>query len=207
MNEAVSSALSQYLSARGNPPSAGDGLTIARTITNELDSARFDPLLVRTVAKNAGKVLDGLVTKIDGMLVRDFTASSLIGPNATPAQTVNAQLISCLYHCWYNLLFVQTEFPPRVWDILKPTIDSIEASYKRITDALDTAFRREFASILGRIHRVDFSKPMDPMSMSSGGGSPYMLDLIDKMSFIRNEILGRMSLGEFMREWCVSRCL
>ncbi|CAD6576183.1 MAG: hypothetical protein TREMPRED_001604 [Tremellales sp. Tagirdzhanova-0007] len=189
MNDAVSAALAQYLSARGNPPGAGEGVTIARTVTNELDSARFDPLLVRTVARNAGK------------LVHDFTATSLIGPNATPAQTINAQLISCLYHCSFNLLFVQTEFPPRVWDILKPTIDLIEGSYKRITDALDNAFRREFASIFSRIHRVDFSKPMDPMSMGNGGGSPYMQDLIDKMSFIRNEILGRMSLSEFMREW------
>lgn len=39
--------------------------------------------------------------------------------------------------------------------------------------------------------------------MGSGGGSPYMQDLIDKLSFIRNEVLGRMSLGEFMRDWSV----
>lgn len=68
MNEAVSVALSQYLSARGSPPGAGEGVTIARTITNELDSARFDPLLVRTVSRNAGKVLEGFISKIDGMV-------------------------------------------------------------------------------------------------------------------------------------------
>jgi hypothetical protein len=43
-------------------------VTIARTITNELDSARFDPLLVRTVARNASRVLDGLLAKVDGMV-------------------------------------------------------------------------------------------------------------------------------------------
>jgi hypothetical protein len=42
---------------------------------------------------------------------------------------------------------------------------------------------------------------MDPMAMGSGGGSPYMQDLIDKIAFVRSEILGRMSLGEVMREW------
>ena len=67
MNEAVSTALNQYFSARGSPPGAGEGVTIARTVTNELDSARFDPLLVRTVARNGGKVLEGFVSKIDGM--------------------------------------------------------------------------------------------------------------------------------------------
>ena len=40
--------------------------------------------------------------------------------------------------------------------------------------------------------------------MGNGGGSPYMQDLIEKMSFIRNETLGRMSLAEFMREWWVT---
>ncbi len=75
MNEAVSAAFTQYLSARGNPPGAGEGVTVARTITNELDSARFDPLLVRTVARNAGKVIEALVQKIDGMVRPERTSS------------------------------------------------------------------------------------------------------------------------------------
>ena len=68
MNEAVNSATMSYLSARGNPPGPGDGVAIARIVVSELDSARFDPLLVRTVARNAGRVMDGLISKIDGMV-------------------------------------------------------------------------------------------------------------------------------------------
>jgi len=64
--------------------------------------------------------------------------------------------------------------------------------------------RREFLSILGRIHKVDFGKAMDPMSMGSGGGSPYMQDLAEKLTFIRIEMLGRMSLGDMGREWYVT---
>lgn len=66
MTEITNSAMSSYLSGRGNPPGAGEGVQIARTVTNELDSARFDPLLVRTVARNAVKVLDTLITRIEG---------------------------------------------------------------------------------------------------------------------------------------------
>jgi hypothetical protein len=66
MTDIVNTSMSSYLSGRGNPPGASEGVTIARTVTNELDSARFDPLLVRTVARNAVKVLDNLVNKIDG---------------------------------------------------------------------------------------------------------------------------------------------
>lgn len=68
MNEAVTSALQSYLSARGNPPGPSEGINISRVITNELDSAKFDPLLVRTVARNASKVLDGFLAKVDGMV-------------------------------------------------------------------------------------------------------------------------------------------
>lgn len=45
---------------------------------------------------------------------------------------------------------------------------------------------------------------MDPMSMGTGGGSPYMQDLVDKLGFARTELLGRMSLGEMGREWYVA---
>ncbi|WWC66324.1 uncharacterized protein I206_100225 [Kwoniella pini CBS 10737] len=203
MNDSISSALSSYLSARGNPPGPGDGVSIARTITNELDSARFDPLLVRTVARNAGKVLDGFVKRVDAMLVKDFTATSLIGPNATPAQIVNSQLVGCLYHCWLNVQYVQQDFVGKVWETLSPAVISLEVTYRKITELLDTALQKEFLSILSRIHKVDFSKPMDPMTMGSGGGSPYMQDLVDKLSFVRSEILGRMSLGDFMKDWVV----
>jgi hypothetical protein len=54
--------------------------------------------------------------------VKDYTAVSLIGPNATPAQAINCQLVGFLYHCWYNLLFIETEFPAKVWEIMAPTI-------------------------------------------------------------------------------------
>ena len=52
----------------------GEGVNIARVITNELDSAKFDPLLVRTVARNGVKILDAFVSRLDGMVsvrVRD----------------------------------------------------------------------------------------------------------------------------------------
>ena len=68
MSEIANSATASYLSGRGNPPGASEGVTIARTVTNELDSARFDPLLVRTVARNAVKVLDSLMSKIEGLV-------------------------------------------------------------------------------------------------------------------------------------------
>jgi hypothetical protein len=133
INDSVTTAINNYVSSKA-PLGPSEGVNIARVITNELDSAKFDPLLVRTVARNGVKVLESLVSRLDGMvsvasqlsrteadyqMVRDFTATSLIGPQATAAENVNAQFASC----WYNLTFVEGEFPGKVWEILKPAVN------------------------------------------------------------------------------------
>jgi hypothetical protein len=65
LNEVVASALS---GGTRSPPGFAEGTGIARTVANELDSARFDPLLVRSLAKNAVSALDLLVSRVDTLV-------------------------------------------------------------------------------------------------------------------------------------------
>ena len=51
-----------------SPPGMTDGINIARTVVNDLDSARFDPLLIKAVAKNAGNSLELLLQRVDGLV-------------------------------------------------------------------------------------------------------------------------------------------
>jgi hypothetical protein len=51
-----------------------EGVNIARTVTNELDSARFDPLLIKAVAKNAANSLDMMLSRADGLVCSLFIA-------------------------------------------------------------------------------------------------------------------------------------
>lgn len=209
MDDAVKAAMSQYSSARQTAPGATEGVAVARAVANELDAARFDPLLVRTVASNAAKVLTSLRTRIDAnvsfplriqrtdvQVVRDFTATSLIGPQATPAQVINASFASCLYHCALQLSKLSISAP--VDAILSPAVASLDASWRRITDSLDNAIRKEFASILSRMHRIDWSRSLDPSQMQA---SAYMTDLVGKLSFLRGEVLSRLALGSELRSW------
>jgi len=53
------------------PPGAGEGMSIARSIANELDTAKFDPLLVQAVARNAAGSLDGFVGRVDALVSND----------------------------------------------------------------------------------------------------------------------------------------
>lgn len=63
-----------------------------------------------------------------------------------------------------------------------------------------TSIRREVLSIVARLHRVALGKGLDSPVMSNGP-SPYMKELVDKLSFIRVEILGKYNVDELQVEW------
>jgi hypothetical protein len=39
------------------------------------------------------------------------------------------------------------------------------------------------------------------MGMAGGGASMYMRDLVDKLAFVRTEILANFNIGEARRTW------
>ncbi len=220
MTEAINAS---FAGGVKSPPTASDGIAIFRVMLNELDSARFDPLIGRSVARGVAKSLEGLAGRVDSMvsricgprtfqgcsclnpdqLVKDFSANALIGPSASSAQALNGSLISCLYHLTANLQSSISDLPVKVQEILIPAFTIANSTIDRPLDTLNTAIKREISNIILRIHKVDFSKPVDPMSMG-GNGSPYMVDLADKLTFLRTEILGRMNLSDRIKTWVAS---
>ncbi|KAI5452220.1 hypothetical protein NCC49_001154 [Naganishia albida] len=202
INEAVNAS---FAGGPRQPPGATDGVTVGRIMVNELDAARIDPLLSWSVSRVVAKTMEYIVSRCETLIAKDFSATSLIGPLATGGQLMNASVISYLYQLVSNLEYSLPGFAPKMQEILKPSIEAGIKVYTRATDSLTAAFKREIGNIIARMHRVDFSKPVDPMSMAGGGGgSPYIKDLADKLTFIRLELLNRMSLGDFMKEWVLS---
>lgn len=72
LNEAISQAFAN--GARG-PPGQTEGVNIARAVANELDSAKFDPLLVKAVARHASSSLENLVSRADNLVSLDHDVS------------------------------------------------------------------------------------------------------------------------------------
>ena len=84
MLRSLSTLESQYLSRSTNkvneslglafstggriPPGATEGTNVARTVANELDAARFDPLLVKSVAKCIATCLDNILSRVEGLV-------------------------------------------------------------------------------------------------------------------------------------------
>ena len=119
------------------PPGSKEGNSVSRIMLNEMDSARFDPLLGRNMARLIGKAVDAITGKVDSLvrislvktgvaidamadnvpilqLVKDFSATSLIGPLASSAQVNNSALVSFVYHIVYSLRNPFTEFPSKI---------------------------------------------------------------------------------------------
>ncbi|KAF5385847.1 hypothetical protein D9615_002395 [Tricholomella constricta] len=200
LNEAVAQAFSGGVRA---PPGSTEGINIARTVANELDSARFDPLLVKAVAKNAALSLGMMLSRVDTMVVRDRSAVTLMGPTSTPQQASNAQLATCLYQCWSRLDQLRDDHTETVFEALKPGVQKMSHAFEHLVEPLMAAIRRELSAIIVKLHRIDFGKTVDPMS-DMGGSSFYMKDLVEKLSFIKTEILGKFSIGGAGRTWVIS---
>jgi len=65
LNESVAQA---FANGARSPPGMNEGINISRTVANELDSARFDPLLIKAVSKHAVSSLEMMLSRADGLV-------------------------------------------------------------------------------------------------------------------------------------------
>ncbi|TBU41671.1 Golgi transport complex subunit 5-domain-containing protein [Dichomitus squalens] len=201
LNEAVGQAFSGGSRA---PPGTSEGINIARAVANELDSAKFDPILVQSVARYAVSSLELMFTRLDSLIARERAATSLVGPVATAQQVLNSSLATCVYHTWARLDKLREEYPDKVVSILQPVLDKLHDTFDKIVDPLLASIRRELAAIIAKLHRMDFAASTDPMSAMGGGASPYMKDLVEKLAFIKDEILAQYHVPEVSRQWVLA---
>ena len=209
MNEAAASAVA---GGARSPPGVNEGTNAARIIINELDAARFDPLLVRTIARAAAKSIEIFVSRTDklvhrdesgpadGQIAYDYAATSLVGPTATPSQQLNAELVNALYHFWASLHAVLDDHSPSVREQISEPIASARTTYLGIVAPLLQAIRRDLVAVIGKVHRIDFN-----VAAGAGGSvtSAYMRELCDKVAFVRLQILALYRVSVLTRGWSV----
>lgn len=138
------------------------------------------------------------------------------GPNATPQQLLDAQLVTFLYSCWSRLEKLKDECSDDVLDILRPGVNvsnfspnlwcfvhsaqHLRDQCTRVIDPLLSAVRRELAAIIASLHKLDFSRSSGA-AMGTGGVSIYMEDLVTKLSFIKTEIMDSYVGVDVSRQW------
>lgn len=67
----ITEAVGQTYSGGARAPSgSSEGINVARIVVNEMDAARFDPLLVKAVAKNTATCLDNILNRLESSVSR-----------------------------------------------------------------------------------------------------------------------------------------
>jgi conserved oligomeric Golgi complex subunit 5 len=80
--------------------------------------------------------------------------------------------------------------------------------YKAFEDLIEpvtAAIRRDLGAIIEKLHCVDFTKAGDSLP-GMGGPSCYMSELVDKLAFIKEEVLNKFDIGDASRSWFGPRC-
>jgi hypothetical protein len=209
-------------------------------VANDLDSARFDPVLVRAVARSMTGGLEIMLGRVDNLVCDDFLIAESIHLLVECARPVSDQPTGThsdtTANCQWSagVVFIpmlvqaseagrrtlggylrsSVSVNPSEADLvcvgLERDIDrrtqNIRRSYDRIVDPLLTAMRRELGAIIGSLHRIDFgdARRVDPMSNMGGGASLYMKDLVEKLAFIKAEVMSTFSVSEEGRIWYAS---
>jgi conserved oligomeric Golgi complex subunit 5 len=215
MNESVGQAFQGGARA---PPSSSEGTNVARMIANELDAAKFDPLLVRSVARSAKSSLDMLLGRTDSLVVRDRSAMLLTGPVATPQQVQNLSMATFLCHCGTRMRALEEEHSGDVYAILRPAVvvsapycadtdlptndrQAMMENYRRIVDPLLSAIKSDSGVIISKMHR-DQGRSADPLA-EMGGSSAYIKEITERLAFVKTEILAPLAIEEITQGWFV----
>lgn len=68
------------------------------------------------------------------------------------------------------------------------------------------AIRRDLGAIIANLHRIDFSKSVDPLA-GMGRSSLYTKELTEKLGFFKSEILSKYDVGDVSKLWYVINLL
>lgn len=194
LNEAVGQA---FAGGVRNPPGMTEGTNVARMMANELDSAKFDPLLVRAVARAVKTSLEVFHSRLDALVSRDRAATSLAGPTATAQLAENALVTTCAYTAWSRLRKLEDEYPEVVYGILRPAVAELHVLVDRVVDPLLASMKRELGAIVAKIHSAS-----PPVEM--GGSSAYVQEIVEKLNFIKREVFARFRVEDASREWTIA---
>ncbi|CAH7682807.1 Golgi transport complex subunit 5-domain-containing protein [Phakopsora pachyrhizi] len=186
---AVSLLESSYLNRSTNKMSeASNGRpeNFAAVLGNELDAARFDPLLVKSVARQVREVTENYFQRLDSRIATQYQNTYLSGPVVTQAQIKNLEIFNSLQQVALTLSNFLSEYNEEIKVIIQPSIRLANEVMDKIFKPLQLSIKRELSMTLSKMHGVRVS--------AGSGSSLYMQELSSKLNFIRQELLLRLKI-------------
>lgn len=184
--------LDNYIATSFGPQrtaSTAEGNAVARMAWEEVDRARFDPVLLRSVIHMLQGWLATVAQTIAEQCSRDITAYSLHYTATSPSQLANANLTSAVYSIRSGLRKLMEQGPSECKASIGGVLEDVDQFYHRdLVEALLHAILKEISDTIARMHYVDFGLPQDAV-MGGSGGSAYMSDLSDRLWYVREQLL------------------
>lgn len=189
-------------------PTTADGEGLARIAIDEIDGARFDPLLLIAVVNTVKDGIRRALNAIQSRHINDSSAYTLQTASTTAAQSLNAGLTSFTYHLLMGLQTLAGSDRLQTADINAASITAPRVVEEKIGDLFDQVhhiyeaqqrdpllshLKDEINESLNKMHYVDFGQPVP--DAVSGSGSAYMVELSEKLWFVREQLFSRYDIG------------
>ncbi|KAI8813141.1 Golgi transport complex subunit 5-domain-containing protein [Cladochytrium replicatum] len=204
VNMAFPERLTGGLSGRHNP-TRDDIDKILRTISSELDVAKFEGNLLRAIGKNAQRAINTFVAKCESLIGADSTAYQVSGSGpATPAQVVNLELINCSWFFQDGLWKIISDCPDGpVVDTLTDALKLVCKLVQSVAEPLMWSLTKELELIIVKIHKEDYGRGAkgSPTKAAEPASSQYMIELSHRLRWMQRELLSRLHCGDDSKQW------
>ncbi|GAA94364.1 uncharacterized protein L969DRAFT_89964 [Mixia osmundae IAM 14324] len=198
MSEALSAAVA---GGSRSPPGAREGLALARSLLNELDVARFDPLLVVSMAKAAGQIAENFTRRTESMTQRDPMSITMTSNRINQAQSINVELTNALYHFYMPLNQALDQSLQSVKQLLLTSVSRAQRQAQSTLGPLWQMLRQELRDYLSRLHDENFAKTANEVQ-AGGDPSRPMTTVLEILTFSR-DLLASLRCDALRREWAL----
>ncbi|KAH9822164.1 hypothetical protein DFH28DRAFT_882310 [Melampsora americana] len=165
-------------------------------LINELDAARFDPLLIKSVAKNIKEILNDYLSQISDRIDREQQSNSVLGFNLfNGSQFSNIEtcnLISNLMDSLNNLIIEYSTTNPEISDSLSSIVNQSKAIQTKILNPIINSIKREYSLLIGKMHLSNHNQ--------SKPSNTYTKELIQRINIIKTEILHQIQTDQVIHQ-------
>ncbi|KAJ3005924.1 Conserved oligomeric Golgi complex subunit, partial [Thoreauomyces humboldtii] len=207
--EPVDAAFPERLAIAVRPtPTRDDVEKVLRTISSELEAAKFDEHFFKAVSRNASKALKTYLNKCEHLCNLDFNQAQIV--TSGTASSAQQQLIEALNCLWFmqegawKLIHEFENFSPD--ESLSETVNLLSTALQDLVEPFFAQITRDLESTIVKIGREDFAGRLSSPNRgaSESSTSQYVVEFAGKIRWLHRELLSKLHCGEESREWCRS---
>ncbi|KAJ3122430.1 Conserved oligomeric Golgi complex subunit [Nowakowskiella sp. JEL0407] len=186
-------------------PSRDDVEKLFRLITSELDTAKFDKSLMKSVTKNISRTLNGFITKCENINLTDPNTVINSPPTGPPSmiQMTTIELVNSVWLLTDLVWNLGEEFESDVLsDMLQDNVVSLNRLIQKLVEPLLMGLTKELEGILIKIYKEDYGRTgKQGNKMNEAAASPYMIELSQRLRWMQREVLSKLNCGDDSKDW------